>query len=83
MIKSCELCVTIDWKPGEVCRVITCNMCPGAVLMLVVREHRLFTEFEKELIKRLWGDNYNIRFKMRQILDHGHCHFEEKTAAHL
>jgi len=77
---SCELCDTIDWKDGETYRIVICNHC--RVPMLVLREHRQFTEFEKEFIPKLL-DIFNIgreksvriRWQQRKIKDHGHCHF--------
>ena len=42
---GCELCDTIDWKKGETFRIVECKTCH--VPMLVLQEHRQFTEFEK------------------------------------
>ena len=76
---SCELCDTIDWKEDETYRIVTCKTCN--VEMLVLREHRNFTEFEKELIELVHCHRYfsrysSIRWEQRRIKDHAHCHFE-------
>jgi len=77
---ACELCDTIDWQEGETHRIVECKTCH--VPMLVLREHRNFTEFEKILIvtcewlgkRQLYGKQ--IRWEQRKIKDHGHVHFE-------
>ena len=77
---GCELCETIDWKEDETFKIIICNHCQ--IPMLVLKEHRQFTEFEKELIPKLL-DVFNvggekdvkIRWEQRKIKDHGHLHF--------
>jgi len=82
-IMGCELCETIDWKEGKTYRMVECNTCKG-VMMLVVREHRNFTNDEKELIKFFFekvcpdceGYNDKVRFEQRRIKNHGHCHLE-------
>lgn len=81
MAENCELCNTIDWKDGETYRIVTCHTC--SVPMLVLREHRQFTDFEEVLIdlvhRSLWGpakDSKTIRWEQRKIKDHGHVHFE-------
>ena len=80
----CELCDTINWKEDENLRIIECNTCH--IKMLVLREHRQFTEAEKTLIECLndvgafgegrYGDHRKIRWEQRKIKDHAHCHFE-------
>ena len=73
---SCELCETIDWKEGQTHRIVTCKTCN--VKMLVLREHRQFTEFEKEMIYHTFAPWVDIRFEMRKIPEHGHCHFYDR-----
>lgn len=79
---TCELCDTIDWKEGETYRIVMCKTCH--VPMFVLREHRQFTEFEKQMIERHFEQGIKdgvygyqkIRWEMRKIKDHAHCHFE-------
>ena len=78
---SCELCETIDWEEGETHRFVKCKTCH--VPMLVLKEHRQFTDFEKEMIqtlvvltKRREIQGKKIRWEQRKEEIHGHCHFE-------
>ncbi len=58
--------------------VVECDTCN--IPMVVSTEHRAeFSRKEKEDIKRLFGDQYNIRWEMRDIPNHAHCHLEAKT----
>jgi hypothetical protein len=44
--------------------------------MVVSTEHKkAFSDEEKELIRKMFP-NRNIRWKMRSIPDHAHCHIE-------
>lgn len=66
----CELC---DLSNGEggfiITRCRTCNLT-----MVVLREHRAEFSFEERMaIKEIFHDR-QIRWEMRQITDHAHCH---------
>ncbi len=64
----CELCALNESKDGFI--LTLCRTC-GTVL-IVGREHRAeFTEGEKDKIRAMFD---NVRWDMRQILDHAHCH---------
>jgi len=77
-MQDCELCETIDWEEDETYRIVDCKTC-GAK-MLVLQEHRQFTEFEKTLIGGLYSQilypEKRIRWTQHKIKDHAHCHFE-------
>jgi hypothetical protein len=77
-MEGCELCETLDWAGGETYQVIACNTCNYP--MLVLREHRKFTAFEKALIVKYCGYK-RVRFKHHKIQDHGHAHFYDPAAS--
>lgn len=68
---SCDLCALSDGFTMAICR--KCN-----IPMVVLRAHRAeFTETEKARIRSLFPEK-RIRWEMRSIHDHAHCHLEEK-----
>lgn len=70
-IMSCELCNLNDGFSMVICK--TCN-----IPMIVSMGHKPeFTEEEKGRITKLFPDK-KIRWEMRKIKDHAHCHLEEK-----
>ena len=78
---GCELCESLDWEEGETHRFVECRT--SKVPMLVLREHRQFTEFEKFLVEVLFSmcrrtdlKDRTLRWEQRRIKDHGHLHFE-------
>lgn len=70
-MKDCPLCDKNSFK----FYITFCRTCKG-VPMIVLIEHRAnFTEQEKKEIQQMFP-NRKIRWQMRKILDHAHCHLE-------
>jgi len=78
----CDLCQAVLelGTPSEIGHrgyvVITCRTCH--IPMVVLREHRMFTDLERVAIDARFGRDYKVRWEMRSIPDHGHCHLENK-----
>ena len=65
---KCDLCNIDGMFKLTICR--TCD-----IPMIVATEHQeKFSEEEKRVIERLFK---NIRWEMRTIKDHAHCHLVE------
>lgn len=65
---KCDLCILEGCKY----KLVSCKTCH--IPMIVLIEHRAnFTEQEKNEIKGMFPDRA-IRWEMRKILDHAHCH---------
>lgn len=68
----CDLC-DHDSFPFYLTFCCTCEG-GGRVPMVVSTEHKPnFSEEEKDMIRRIFPDG-RIRFRMRKIKDHAHCH---------
>lgn len=69
----CELCKLEPIHPQFILTICkTCN-----VPMIVSREHKPeFSSQEKEVLSSIFK---NIRWNMRSIKDHAHCHLIDKT----
>lgn len=68
----CDLCDLGESKGGFI--LTMCNTC--FIPLVVLREHRTeFTDREKIRIKLMFPDR-KIRWEMRNIKDHAHCHIE-------
>jgi len=76
MNSECPLCER-EHKSTRWFYVVECDTCN--VPMVVAPNHKSdFADGEKDDIRRLFGDKYKIRWRMRDIPEHAHCHLEEK-----
>ena len=69
---SCDLCKLVQGNEGFV--ITICKTCE--IPLVVSRYHRVeFTESEKDMLKKFFNGT-RIRWAMRQITEHAHCHVE-------
>ena len=71
---NCQLCELVKDKDGFL--VTICDHC--GVTMVVSKEHKKeFSDYEKEIIKSLFKGK-KIRWTMKKIKSHAHCHITDK-----
>ncbi len=69
---SCDLCKLVQGNEGFV--ITICKTCE--IPLVVSRYHRVeFTGAEKDMLKKFFNGT-RIRWSMRQITEHAHCHVE-------
>lgn len=69
----CELCALNTELQGLI--ITVCKTCD--VPLIVSRSHRPeFTDTERGLIEQTFGSR-KIRWEMKQIRSHAHCHIEK------
>lgn len=72
---ECDLCKTEEFP----FLLTICQIC--GIPLVVSTEHKTeFSEEEKKLIKKIFK-NKKIRWTMRSIPDHAHCHIEGKRSS--